>query len=298
MSGDSMLEQSEFNSLITTALATNAGFAAGKLSVSPIQRLNYSRLVARNADARLLKLVGPTVLYHGYQQQGIFPADLDFYLYFNDFYAGCLGALNVIGIFPELLEQTQSLFAHFEIQKPLVDFRLLEPDRSLSAADERCYLPLFRDRKIIIICPFADLLAERANQQTFERVWAKTGKRWFQPAGVEGLELPYGFDVMTQARYTTSIALYEAILVELQRREFDVALIAAAGLAVPLAAAVKSMGRIALDMGGHLQVLFGVIGKRWRESPEWQQYFNEAWIDMPERYRPTRSDVCDNGAYW
>ena len=76
------------------------------------------------------------------------------------------------------------------------------------------------------------------------------------------------------------------------------ALLGAAGLAIPLAAHIKSTGRIAIDLGGHLQVLFGVKGKRWREDPVWpQRYFNDAWIDMPAAYRPKVIAVCDNGAY-
>ena len=68
--------------------------------------------------------------------------------------------------------------------------------------------------------------------------------------------------------------------------------------AIPLAAAVKRLGRVAIDLGGHLQVLFGVLGKRWRASPAWMEtYVNEQWMDMPARYRPTVTGVCDNGAY-
>ena len=43
---------------------------------------------------------------------------------------------------------------------------------------------------------------------------------------------------------------------------------------------------------------FGVLGGRWRSNERWQRrYFNEAWIDMPERYVPDYAEtVIDD--YW
>ena len=76
-------------------------------------------------------------------------------------------------------------------------------------------------------------------------------------------------------------------------------MIAAAGLSIPLAAHIKELGKVGISLGGHLQALFGVLGKRWRLSPEWQQrYINDAWIDMPPEYCPAETNVGDAGAYW
>jgi len=59
------------------------------------------------------------------------------------------------------------------------------------------------------------------------------------------------------------------------------------------------MGKIGIDLGGHLQVVFGVTGKRWRKRETWRtQVFNDYWIDMPAKYKPKEPDVCDSGAYW
>ena len=174
-----------------------------------------------------------------------------------------------------------------------------EPDRSIPDRPEHCFLPALQGRRVLIVCPFAQLLAERAERATFEAVWARTGKRWLEPATVDALEFPYGFEPETERVFGNIDALLQHICDRIDARDFDVALIGAAGLAMPVAAHVKRRGRVAIDLGGHLQVLFGVKGKRWRNDPEWaERYFNDAWIEMPKRYRPTRADVCDCGAYW
>jgi hypothetical protein len=289
----------EFRAALAEALQLGQGFAAGKISISHIHRLNYSRLIARGADPLLLRAVEPHLLHHGFQQQGIFPADVAFQVRYNDFYVEQLRLLDWIGVFPDLIDKSRTVLSAFDISRPLIDFRDLEPDRSVPDNPAACYLPLLRGKRILIVCPFAELLASRANAQTFEGVWAGTQKRWFSPAQVDALEFPYGFEPETKDRYGTSLGLYDALCQELVRREFDVALIAAAGLAVPLATFIKATERVAIDVGGHLQVLFGVKGQRWREQAEWRdRYFNDWWIDMPDEYKPSRNDVCDQGAFW
>ncbi len=295
---DLLTPQADFNHALADALDRQVGFAAGKISISHIQRLNYSRLVARQADPRLLKVVQGNLIFHSFNQLGLFPPDPNFYLHYDKFFMRHVQTLDYVGVFSELLDQTLPILAEYDVQRPLLNYRYLEPDRSMPDNPGLCYLPLLKGKRLLIVCPFADLLAQRAEQTTYEGVWARTGKHWFFPASVDALTFPYGFLPETQARYGTALALYEEIVEAIQRRDFDVALIGAAGLAIPIAAAVKDMGRVAIDMGGHLQVAFGVIGKRWRNRPDWQQYFNEWWIDMPDRYKPPRTDVCDFGAYW
>jgi hypothetical protein len=86
---------------------------------------------------------------------------------------------------------------------------------------------------------------------------------------------------------------------EKMTKDFDIALLGTAGLAVPLASYIKRMGKIVLSLGGDLQVLFGVRGSRWRNLQRWHRdYFNEWWLDMPLKYRPPEADLCDSGAFW
>jgi len=107
----------------------------------------------------------------------------------------------------------------------------------------------------------------------------------------------YGFDPETHKKYPTAIHLFEHIAGQIEKIDFDIALIGAAGLAIPIASYVKNRGKIGIDLGGHLQVLFGVYGKRWLDKKDWP-YFNDWWIRMPAKNKPKQSDVCDLGAYW
>lgn len=137
-----------------------------------------------------------------------------------------------------------------------------------------------------------------ATKDIFEGVWSKTGKKWFYPKKVDTLEFPYGFDSETHKNYSTSIDLFEYITAGIDKKDFDIVLIAVTGLVIPIASYVKNIGKIGIDLGG-LQILFGVVGKRWRNLEDWKKAdFIDWWIDVPAKYKPKETDVCDSGAYW
>ena len=56
--------------------------------------------------------------------------------------------------------------------------------------------------------------------------------------------------------------LPEAIL---DKQDYDICLIGAGAYGFPLAAHVKRKGKKAIHLGGALQLLFGVKGKRWED---------------------------------
>lgn len=303
--GRPLIDRAEFVADVKRAVNKNRGYAAGRLGMSQKHWMHYPILARRKtANPKVLKLFENRLRFHGLTQEGVFPGDTGFYLRYNDFYMEHVRNLDCIGLYLNSWD--------IALEKPIIDFYELrnkfiyyveqQPDRSPNGVESPCYLPCFRGRKILIICPFAGLLRDRAERETFEGVWSKLGKKWFYPESVTALEFPYGFARDTQEKYDTILDLYQEITAELERRDFDVALIGAGGLAIPIASHIKSMGRVGLDLGGHLQIVFGVIGQKWRNLAEWREnYFNEWWIDMPAAYKP-KEDACfeygQPGAFW
>lgn len=80
--------------------------------------------------------------------------------------------------------------------------------------------------------------------------------------------------------------------------DFDVALIAAGAFSYPLAAHVKSIGKIGIHCGGGLQLYFGVMGNRWNNSKEVLEYLNEYWVRPSEDERPPSAGQIENACYW
>lgn len=290
--------RARFLSDLRDACERRQAYAAGKLGVCERAILAHPIVIEQQPDPTKRRALELVACYRELKAHGVFPAQPQFYGQWSRFYCQQVAALDSIGVFPQVAEETLGLLRYHRIDTAgAVDYKDQQPDRSSPNAPERCYLSSFADRDVLLICPFAEFLAERATKTTFERVWAKTGKRWFDPRTVQALELPYGFATTTRAQYETTFELLEDAKRQVADRTFDVALIATGGLGIPLAAFVKQQGRIAISLGGHLQVLFGVLGARWRLNPRWRErYFNEAWVDLPPRYHPVANDSTEN--YW
>ena len=285
---------------LADALAGGRCFAIGKLGVSEQCVLGYQPLLEHERDPRRIVAYEAALRFHCERQTGIFPTDADFLKRFAAEYAEHVRALDVIGLFGG--PQEPHIRAWHRLPGRCIPYRLMEPDISIPDRPDRCYLPLLAGKRLLIISPFAGLLAARCNQATFEATWAKTGKRWFAPAGVAAVEFPYGYvtETATHERFGDVLRLYEHVCADVARHTFDVALIGAGALGIPLAAFVKGLGCVGLSLGGHLQVIFGVRGRRWHDDPFYRdQVMNDAWIDMPAKYRPRGAAVVsDGGAYW
>jgi len=100
---------------------------------------------------------------------------------------------------------------------------------------------------------------------------------------------------------------------EIAKIEFDICLLGCGAYGLPLAAHVKKLGKQSIHMGGGLQLLFGIKGKRWddpnygikefqnleglMETP-YSSLYNDNWIrPLPEDTLDTSKNI-DGGTYW
>ncbi len=90
---------------------------------------------------------------------------------------------------------------------------------------------------------------------------------------------------------------------EIDKVDYDICLIGAGAYGFPLAAHVKRMGKKSFHLGGSLQLLFGIRGKRW-ESPDYHHTYNypglvnKYWVSPNEEEKPTHANTVEGGCYW
>lgn len=294
----SLITRKEFIDDLKVATEKNLPFAAARIGHSEEHWMYYPILLSGETNTTKIRVFERYLRFYGFSQAGIFPPEPSFYLEYNNYYVESVRNLDNLGLILDPV-MTPEIIRFYSLTNRLIYYMDLIPDRSIPSNQNNCYLQYFEGKKILIVCPFADLLKERATKEIFEGVWSKTGKKWFYPKSIDSLEFPYGFARETHRKYSNALSLFKHIANVMERKDFDVALIAAAGLTIPIAAHVKLLGKIGISFGGDLQIIFGVIGKRWREQKLWRkEYFNNCWIDMPEKYWPKKSKICDSGAYW
>ena len=90
---------------------------------------------------------------------------------------------------------------------------------------------------------------------------------------------------------------------EMDKTNYDVTLIGCGAYGFCLAAHAKRMGKKAIHMGGVLQLLFGIMGKRWENESYHPRFnyttlFNDYWVKPGDQYKPKTSDNVEGGCYW
>ena len=85
--------------------------------------------------------------------------------------------------------------------------------------------------------------------------------------------------------------------------DYDIALIGCGAYGFNLAAHAKRMGKKGFHLGGVLQMLFGITGKRWENPNQFNgmylKLFNEHWVRPLNEERPKQAHLIENNvSYW
>jgi hypothetical protein len=156
-------------------------------------------------------------------------------------------------------------------------------------------------QRVCVVSSFADLM--EGQLESIQKVWPqcdtivpKTAswsfvRSFYCPKVAKGkCQWPEGVNSWLDA-----VGLLEQ---EVMKTGARIVLIGCGGLAMPLAARLKQKGCICIVMGGAIQILFGIKGRRWETHPVISQYFNDDWIFPPDDMIPDGAGTVEGGCYW
>ena len=150
-------------------------------------------------------------------------------------------------------------------------------------------------KKIVVIHPFAESISQQynkrellfANKDILPEFASLTVIKAVQSLGGETNGFASWFDAL---HYMED---------EIDKVDYDVALIGCGAYGMPLAAHCKKMGKKAVHLGGSLQLLFGIRGNRWEtEQDIYMQFMNEHWVRPLESEKPAGAQNVENACYW
>lgn len=145
-------------------------------------------------------------------------------------------------------------------------------------------------KKILVIHPFED---------TIRHQWNIKDQLFPSPDILPDFELQIIKAVQSiagnESRFNNWFDALDYMKGEIDTRDFDIALIGCGAYGFHLAAHIKRLGKKAVHMGGVLQIMFGIMGKRWEGK---YPFINDKWI------HPLQSDIIkdkesvEDGCYW
>jgi len=184
---------------------------------------------------------------------------------------------------------------NFTPEAQLVALEMLAP-----IGDPRSWTQYLRGKKVLVIHPFDETI--RSQFQKREKIFPDFD---FLPS-FDLIVIPAVQSVgdnSSHVPYDNWFDALETMKEHIRSTDFDIALIGAGAYGLFLAAECKKLNRPAVQIGGALQLLFGITGKRWLDpaSPDSALVLpsvNEHWVAPLESEIPMGANKVEGGCYW
>lgn len=215
---------------------------------------------------------------------GFFPKTNRMLSRFSDLMFAIIPSIDIITIF----RSEESLAVKHKCIKIKAPY--LEPFWSINP-----WTAQLKNKKVLVIHPFAESIKSQYakrdllfdNKDVLPEFASLTVIKAVQSIGGETNGFKTWFDAL---QYMEN---------EIDKVEYDVALIGCGAYGMPLAAHCKKMGKKSVHLGGSLQLLFGIRGNRWEtEQDIYMQFMNEHWVRPLESERPAGAQNVENACYW
>jgi hypothetical protein len=145
------------------------------------------------------------------------------------------------------------------------------------------------NKKILIIHPFKESIDEQYKKLTDLNILPKF-KSFEVLAAVQSIG---GYN----DEFNNWFEALDYMKNQIKNIDFDVALIGCGAYGLPLASYVKNIGKQGLHLGGALQLLFAIKGRRW--ETEYNKIFtDDFWVYPKISERPAEYKKVESGCYW
>lgn len=151
-------------------------------------------------------------------------------------------------------------------------------------------------KNVLVIHPFAESIGSQYKKREF----LFKDKRVLPKFNLITLKAVQTLGGQGETDFKDWFEALDSMVREIDKIDFDIALIGAGAYGMPLAAEIKRMGKKAIHIGGSLQCLFGIKGARW-EAPIYDynnKYYNEYWVRPLEVEKPKTANQVEGACYW
>lgn len=203
--------------------------------------------------------------------------------------------VDILGSWLTLEHQFESYLSAYKVH-----LQLLEPFWSKTP-----WTKALEGKKVLVVHPFSDTIA---SQYTNRELLFKN--RDILPK-FQSLQIIQAVQSLGEGdtRFKDWFEALDFMKNKIDACDYDVCLIGAGAYGFPLAAHVKRTGKKAVHLGGALQLLFGIKGKRWEDPnygvKEWgipygsyTNLINEYWVRPSNQLKPKNADQVEGACYW
>lgn len=226
---------------------------------------------------------------------GFFPSTAENLMRFGDMMIEDSKQLDILGSW---LPDEKTMITSFNLNLTKVTLLALEPYWSKNP-----WSRILEGKKVLVIHPFAQLIEQQYNEKREVLFEDKRVLPKFELKTIKAVQ-SFGGD----CEYHDWFEALDSMKKQMDDTDYDIVLIGCGAYGFSLAAHAKRMGKQAVHLGGALQLLFGIRGKRWDEpnygiqefgkQNAYKTLFNDSWIYPSASYIPSKANQVEGGCYW
>jgi hypothetical protein len=152
-----------------------------------------------------------------------------------------------------------------------------------------------KDKKVLVVHPFSETI-ESQYYLNREKLFANPNVLpvFKSLQTIKAVQTIVG----TKSEFNTWFDALNFMKSEINKKDFDIAIIGCGAYGFPLAAHVKRIGKKSIHLGGATQILFGIKGKRWLEDKKFKHIINEHFVFPVDDDKVDNYQLMEGGAYW
>jgi hypothetical protein len=234
------------------------------------------------------------IMYALDNNAGIYRAEKNVEL-FGHMYASAIANSDALAVWKNMLIKEQKILMKGHKLVSIYS-RVLEPFYCI-LENIKPWSHYLLGKKVLIINPFVESFQKQL----------RDGFQMFKDKDIflDGQEFVFYRPFMTTAGnhlHSNWLETYRIMRDDISALDFDIALLGCGGYGLPLCNHIRThMGKSAIYIGGGLQLLFGVMGKRWENIPLHKKIIEK---NNTEYIRPSGDEILlnkkrvENGCYW
>lgn len=157
-----------------------------------------------------------------------------------------------------------------------------------------------KNKKVLVVHPFADTIINQYKR--IDKVFPNTIiLPKFDLKVLKAVQTAGG----SKTNFKDWFEALEYMKNEIDKIDYDICLLGCGAYGFPLASHIKLKGKQAIHLGGGLQLLFGIKGRRWEtestyihDFPYAKTYYNEYWVRPSKEETPINAQGIEGSCYW
>ena len=161
---------------------------------------------------------------------------------------------------------------------------------------EDCWTKALEGKKVLVVSAFNELIEKQYKNYKY----LHKNPNLLPEFKLVTVKSVWWFDQNKDSRFKDWFEALEYLYCQCMQKDFEIALISCGPFSAPLTERLKGENKQAIQMGGALQLLFGIKGKRWDHVCE-GKYYNEYWVRPDQKSQianPESLDGIIGGPYW